>query len=313
MAKQYQDDLMRDADRELSDASDVSMIPIVGAGMASGKTGRARQLLGKAASDIIGDVDLPMFSNADYAQYSLAGEYTPESAGYETISEDPRLRQVQMDALQTLVDRASGAADARMQAEQYGAMDEANQLARGREQAIAQSMARKGQSGSGIGAVLAAQAAQQGANRARSGSQDAVLNAALEKLQAQNSLMAGAGNVRGQDFQRAAANSDIVNRFNMFNTNARNEAKRMNLNAAQTLGNANVDLRNKGFDRREGNKQQMFGNSMTRATGRANALQGMSAAAGQSADSQMKANDQGYEQSKDIISGLYGLFGGGGE
>ncbi len=191
----------------------------------------------------------PNFSDLDYESAAYSGDFspemfgTPEAAQYETVGEDPRVRQMQMDALQTLVDRASGASDAKMNAAQFGAMDEANQLAQGREGAIKQEMQRKGQGGSGFDAIMRANASQSAANRARAGSQDAVMNAALEKLQAQNSMLSGAGNVRGQDFQRAAANSDIINKFNMFNTQARNAANQANTGMRNQAGMRNLGAR----------------------------------------------------------------------
>lgn len=304
----YQEDLQRDADMTADNAADVSMIPIIGAGMSAGKTAKARQLLGKRAEDIINDVELPTFSNEDYGLYSLAGEFSPEAAQYQTISEDPRIRQVQEDALQSLIDRGNGAADAKMQAAQFGAMDEAGQLARAREDAIRMDAARKGQSGSGMDAVMRAQASQAAANRARAGSQQAVIDAALEKLAATQGAMAGADQMRGRDFQRNSANAGILNEMNKFNTQARNQAAQMNLQARQGIMNANVDQRNRGIDRRDRNTQQGFGNTMTKATSRGNALQGMSNAAGQGQTQQQAANAAGYGQAKDIISGIAGLF-----
>ncbi len=308
MGKQYQEDLLKDADRDQEDAANVGMVPIIGQGMAAGKTGQARQKLGKAGEDIINDVDLPTFDNSDYGQYSLAGELSPEDAKYETVGEDPRLRGMQMDALQTLIDRSNGAADAKSNAAQYGALDEANQLARSREQAISMDMARKGQTGSGMDAVMRANAGQQAANRARAGTQDAVTNMALEKLAAQKGMLEGAGNVRGQDFQRASTNTDIANRFNMFNTQARNDAAKTNLGARQGINNANVDQKNRSSDRRNTNAQSGFGAAMTKATGRSNSLQGMSADAGDSQKAGAAASAQGYQQGKDFMSGVAGLF-----
>jgi hypothetical protein len=120
--------------------------------------------------------------------------------------------------------------------------------------------------------------------------------------------MQGAAGVRGQDFQRAAANSDIINRFNMFNTQARNAAAQQNLAARQGISNANVDQGNKSLDRRNANRQQGYTNAMGKAMGRGNALQGMSNAAGQSQTAGMQAQKQGWDESKDLIAGIAGLF-----
>ncbi len=212
----------------------------------------------------------PQFSNQGYQAAQYLGDFnpalldTPEAAQYQTISEDPRTRNMEMDALQSLINRTSGAADARMNADQFNALDQANQLARGREGAIRQDMARKGQTGAGMDAVLRAQSAQEAANRARSGTMQAVQDAALQKLAANNALLSGASNVRGEDYRTKAANSDIVNRFNMFNTQARNarnaqnvgiknDAGMRNIGAHQAAENARATVGNQSLDRNDRN------------------------------------------------------------
>lgn len=223
----------------------------------------------------------PEFFGGDYEQEQYQGDFTPtlfddpQDAQYQTVAEDPRVRGMQMEALQQLIDRSSGAADARMNFESGQAMDQANQLARGREGAIRMDMERKGQAGSGTDAIMRAQASQMGANRARQGTQQAAMDAALQKLAASQGVISGAGNVRGQDFQRNATNSEIINRFNQFNTQARNAARQANVNmqnnagmwnteARQGLAGRNTGTRNSSIDRRDKLAQQTHGNKMGR-------------------------------------------------
>jgi hypothetical protein len=204
----------------------------------------------------------PEFYGGDYEDSVYSGDFTPQqyddpiAAQYETISEDPRVRQVQMDALQSLIDRSSGAADAKMQAASFGALDEANQLARSREDAIRMDAQRKGQSGSGMDSVMRAQAAQSAANRARVGTQQAALDAALQKLAATEGAMAGADQMRGRDFQRNSANSNIINDFNRFNTQALNAARQANVNMQNQAGMRNLDARQGMNNSRAGTKNR---------------------------------------------------------
>ena len=223
----------------------------------------------------------PEFFGGDYGEEAYAGDFTPTlfddptEAQYQTVAEDPRVRGMQMDALQQLIDKSRGAADMRRAADPGRALDQANQLARGREGAIRMDMERKGQAGSGTDAIMRAQASQMGANRARQGTQQAALDAALQKLTASQGVIQGAGNVRGQDFQRNATNSDIINRFNQFNTQARNAARQANVNmqnqasarnldTRQGLGGRNAGTRNASIDRRDKLAQQTHGNKMGR-------------------------------------------------
>lgn len=232
-----------------------------------------------SANDALEDwaaLQAPEFSDQDYERIQYAGDFnpeayaTPEAAQYQTISEDPRVRGIQMDALQKLIDQSSGAADAKSNAARFGALDEANQLARGREQAIAMQAQRRGQGGNGMSSVMQAQAAQMAANRARGGTMQAVQDAALEKLAATQGAIGAAGNVRGQDFQRAAANSDIINRFNQFNTqarnaaamgsvDARNQAGMRNTNTKQDVMGRNAGVGNASMDRKDRNAMNTFG------------------------------------------------------
>jgi len=241
----------------------------------------------------------PQFSNQNYKAAQYMGDFdptlmdTPEAAQYQLTNEDPQARQMQLDALQQLIARSSGAADARMNADSFGALDQANQLAKSREGAIRQDMARKGQSGSGIDAVLRAQSAQDAANRARSGTQQAVQDAALQKLAATNGMISGASGLRDQDYRTKAANSDIVNKFNMFNTQARNSAKAQNVgirndagmrnvnarqgaeNARATVGNSSLDRNDRNVAAQHDAQMQRFaaenaiGNNYTQGVGKA--------------------------------------------
>jgi hypothetical protein len=307
MGQLEQDDWDKDAEAEQEQATNLGMIPFFGTDMAAGHTAKARQLLGKKAEDIINDVNLPEFSDADYGQYSLAGEYNPDAAGYQTVSEDPRTRDLQMQALERLQDGMSAASQTGAAADKAAALSEGNQMANAREQAIRMQMERSGQGGSGMDAVLRAQGAQMGANRAAQGSLDANHQLALERLANEQGLIGAAGNVRGQDFNTARTNADIINQFGMFNTQAANEAKRMNLGNAQQIGNANVDMQNKSFDRKEGNKQTQFGNAMGKATARGNAVQGMSNSAGDAGRAQAVGSAEAGNSAKDLVAGFFGL------
>lgn len=277
------------------------------------------------------------FSPENYAQEEYAGDFnpilydTPEAAAYQTVSEDPRVRQTQMDALQALIDRGSGAADAQMQAQSFGALDEANQLAKAREDSIRQEMSRRGQGGAGMDAVLRAQAAQQAANRARSGTQQAVVDAALQKLAATQGAMSGADQMRGRDYQLNSENARIINDANRFNVAARNAARQANvgmqnqagvrnLNTRQALAGSNTNIRNKSLDRSDINKQRDFNNRMQRfgihSGLRGDAAEGMgrvAQSAGQVADSIGSSAMAGFGSGAGAAGAAAGRFAGAGE
>lgn len=296
------------ADESLDTAADWGGTPFIGSGIVAGQTARARNALGHEAKDLIGNVDLPEFAPGGYGKYELAGTYDPEMANASTINEDPRLRETEMDALNRLANGLDESSQTGAMARKFGALNDANQLAHSREGAIQMQAERTGQGGNGMNALMQAQGAQMGANRAAAGTLDAVHQQALEKLANEQAMQSAAGNIRGQDFTAKNANANIINQFGMFNTQAANEAKKANLAARQTIGNANVDAGNKTLDRNDRNAQMGFGNKMQKTGAQANALQGMSTAAGQSGQALSDASKENTDTTKDAMAALATMF-----
>lgn len=256
-----------------------------------------------------------------YGQIPYMGDFTPgmydtpEAAQYQTIDEDPQTRAIEMAALQQLVEQGNGAADARMAAQRFGALDDANQLAKSREGAIRQQFERRGQGGAGLNAVLQAQSAQMGANRARAGTMDAVSQAAMQKLAAQQMALQGAGGVRAGDFRTNSANADIVNRFNQFNTAARNRINEMNtglgndaqlrnLNTRQDLSGRNVGIGNSNIDRNINNKVLENNSRVGRTQAVISALGGQAGQAANSGQVYNQLGQQGAQMFTNIGAGI---------
>ncbi len=215
--------------------------------------------------------DTPGFSDQKYGEMSYLGDLqpqqygTPEAAQYQTVSEDPRTRDYQMQALarmQGLADQSAGSAEA---LGRYNAVSDANAVAAQQNAAIRNQMAMRGQGGAGMEFVLQQQAGQNAANRAQAGGLNAAQQAALQRLMGTQGVMAGASNIRGMDADVASRNADIINRFNMANTGMRNQtnmantdmanaAAARNLGTRQTLAGANTGIRNQTLDRDDRNR-----------------------------------------------------------
>lgn len=311
MAQSEREDWEQYADQSDDEAVGLAGIPFIGGGMAAGKTAKANALRGKIAADIINEVELPEYSKDLYGQYSVAGQYNPQEAAYQTVSEDPRLRDMQMAALERLSGNLGFASQAKANAARYGALDEANQLAKSREDAIRMQAQRSGQMGSGIDSLMQAQSAQMGANRARQGTMDAVHQQALERLANEQAVLGASGGIRNQDFQNNKSNADIINQFGMFNTNAANEAARMNLQNAQNIANMNVGQGNANLDRSDRNTQNLFNARMGKATGQGNAIQGQINSANTAQGNMQAGNDKTTDALLRIASGLGATFLGG--
>lgn len=233
-------------------------------GVGAASAGKFQQAIG-ALPDKAG------FSDKPYDQTSYQGDYrpglygAPEAAQYQTISEDPRTRDYQMQALSRMQGYADNAANSAESLGRYNAISDANAMAHQREAGIRNQMAMRGQGGSGMDFVMQQMAGQDAANRAQSGGLNAAQQAALQRLNGTQGVMAGASNIRGMDANVAGRNADIINQFNMANTgmrnatnmantNTQNEAGLRNLNTQQGLMSQNTGIRNQSLDRDDRNK-----------------------------------------------------------
>lgn len=171
------------------------------------------------------------------------------------VSVDDQTRDIQMQALQDLLQRSEEGLSAQ---DQYNFMRNrraAETAARGQEQAIINNLRQRGMSGTGLEAALRMMSAQGGSDRlAQQQAAEAAANAnmRLNALQAQARL---AGDIRGQDMGMAKSNADILNQFawnnserarqiNNMNIDMRNKAAQSNINEQRRINAANVDMRN---------------------------------------------------------------------
>lgn len=156
------------------------------------------------------------------------GEYKPEQYAYQTVQEDPRIRQSQLQylqRLQSLADTGLGEEDlAAFEAAKRGA----NQLARQREEALISNAQSRGVAGGGLEFALRQQAQQDAAERARASQMEQAAQAARQRALAIQAYGQGLQSQRGQDFDINRYNTDLINRFNQANTDLRNQAFKYN-------------------------------------------------------------------------------------
>lgn len=158
---------------------------------------------------------------------------SPEDVQAQLVQTAPETRNLQMQALQDMTQRSEEGLSARDRAALMRSKMGAEETARGQRGAIEEEMARRGISGGGLGMVQQQMAGQSAADRmALEGVNQAALDAQVRQ-EALNSLLSGAGQVRGQDINQATTNADILNRF-----------AEMNSARKQAIQNKNVDLLN---------------------------------------------------------------------
>lgn len=300
------------------------IIPGIAEGIGQANTQRYRNQQARNAEGI----ELPTYEGYDDVHLGYAGDVnpeaygTPEEAKANLAVESPEGRAAMLDALKelgTLTDQSVGSKQAlrRNQAE----MD-ARQLANSREQAIRQDAARRGRIGGAADMLSRQQAAQSASNANLNAGLQSAQAAALEELAGNQQKADIGGKIRAGDQTMALSNADILNKFGMYNTAAKNAAMQHNVdarNAAATgnrdafqsyLGNAaQLGLTKK--DRANANKAKGFGDQMTKY-GAVNDV--LKAKAGDYKESSGKARSAGQEEwnnQKDVYEMFMGAFGGG--
>lgn len=188
-------------------------------------------------------------------------------------------REAQMNALNKLRNLSNSGTDEQSQLLQQEATNSVNVANRGRQGAIAEDFARRGNSGGGM-ELLAQLSNAQAANdtQANMGRQNA-LQAYQTKLQALRDSASLGGTIRGEDVDLESRNNDILNAFNQrtaanrnnFNQYADgvyNDAQRFNTTNAQDVANKNTSTTNQfaqyNQNRDDSNKQQTFNNELNK-------------------------------------------------
>ncbi len=272
-------------------------------------------------------IKAPEFDARDFQQVQYAGDVrpdmygTPEAATYETISEDPRTREMAMQALQRMQGFVDQNASGQEALGRQQSLDAASQMAGSREGAIRAQAARRGQSGAGLDMVLQQQAAQAGAGQAQQGMLNANAQAALQRMMGTQGVMQGASQMRGQDADIAARNAAIINAFNMYNVgqrnmtnqanvDARNQAQYQNRGARQGVMGQNTGINNAGIMRNDQNAMNKFGAAAQRVGMINSALGGGANAAHQSGADGIEAGKVAYDNYKSMMSSMGGSMGG---
>lgn len=258
---------------------------LIGGAVAGGDRDEANAARQKALEAILG-ISAPSIEQQRVAlgKHAVVGQLTPEMEGainqdpsqMAGISTDPRLRDAQMKALETM----QGLGSTGLSAEDRVALMDIRNRGMGDSQAgqaaIMQNLAARGMAGGGQELAARMMANQGAANVASQEGMDVAAQAQAKALQAlMNSGQLG-GQIRQEEFneksdiakaQDAIAQFNTANRQNVGqrNVSAKNTAQASNLGAAQSVADTNVDLGNKQELYNKGLYQQNFQNEMQRA------------------------------------------------
>lgn len=283
----------------------VSTMPVVGGYFDHSDEDAMDQL--RRNQSMFENINMPDLQNYTPEELKYLGDYSPEAAQYGQVSEDPRLKSAQMSAL----NKMAGLADSGLSAEdQLGfqkAREQGAQMARSGTEAALQNAKARGIGGSGLEFAMREQAGQGGAQRSQMGALETAAAAARQRALYNQAFGDMAGQVRGQDYNVNAKNTDIINQFNQANTQNRNTAQLRNLDNRQGVVNQNVGNRNQAQLQNNEYRQQQFNNQMTKARGVAGANDEMA----QAYYAQGAANKDKRKQTGAAAGAIVGgIFGG---
>ncbi len=170
-------------------------------------------------------------------------QYSPEDAQYQTVSEDPRIREQQMNYLMKL----SGLADSGLSDEDRAIFEEANinsgaQARQNREAGMAAAQ-RRGVGGSGLEFVNREMGNQDAISRSHMAGLEQAAAAAKQRALYNTAYGSALTSQRGQDYTVNKGNTDIINKFNAANTDARNQAQQYNIQNRKDTDAKNIDYR----------------------------------------------------------------------
>lgn len=144
----------------------------------------------------------------------------------EKVSTDPKLREAQMSALQSLRDRSQKGMSLQDKADLIAAEESANSANRSRQDALRQEFAgRAGNSGASE-AVMRMMGTQGAADQQARQARDVAARSEQNRINATQDLGNMSGNMRNQDFSEQSAKAAAADRIAQYNNTGSNQATR---------------------------------------------------------------------------------------
>lgn len=217
-----------------------------------------------------------------------------EDAQYQTLSEDPEFRSRQLSALSKLDDLSTTGMSAEDELGFLKARQLGDQQAKGRSEAILANAAQRGISGSGLELGLREQGNQEAAQRAQEAAMQQAAAASQNRNQYLQAYANQLGSQRDQDLKGKAANADIINKFNMANTQQRNQTAALNNQQRNSAQQQNQQGK-------INTQQQNYNNQVTKLGGQSGANLNM-------ANAYAAENAANTSERNNLTSGLLGFF-----
>ncbi|MBA2680999.1 MAG: tail fiber domain-containing protein [Ktedonobacteraceae bacterium] len=200
----------------------------------------------KIIADLKGKVPQEYYSpdyKGDFVPTQVAAAPQVSASEMSKISTDPRERDAQFAALNSLGDQAKTGFSAQDKADLAGIEDSSNRANKGRQDAIAQNFAARGMSGSGMELAQADMAAQGAANQQYQGGLQKAAMSQNNQRAAVAALGQLGGQMQGQDFSQQAQKASAADAIAKFNTTNTIGSNQYNAGVQNTAGMRNADAR----------------------------------------------------------------------
>jgi hypothetical protein len=267
---------------------------LVGHVMSQGDRNKAKKAMKKALAELEAVGYPPDLSKEIiFQQFESAGVLTPEleedlvlvSSEFETLKEDPTLRQNQLEALNKFKQQSETGLGAEERAAFNQIQQAVRQDQRAKQEQILADAQRRGQGGSGNALIAQLQASQAGADQASSQGNELAALIAQRVRQGTQDMSGAAQNLRTQDYNVASDRARALDARNQYlhqNSSARqarnvgtlNDAQRYNLSNDQRLLDANTEMSNQEKLRQVNAQRNYFNDKLDLATAKANARTG---------------------------------------
>lgn len=171
-----------------------------------------------------------------------------QQSGMDKISTDPRYKDAELAALQSMEERSKNGLTAADEADMYKLQRNVSTQNRGRMGAIQNNMAVRGMSGSGMDALMQMQANQDATDREALAAMEKAGQIQSNKMQASQQLGQMGSQLRGQDFNEQSQKARAADEIARFNAQTKNQALSQNNQVHNQANQANWGRTNQTND-----------------------------------------------------------------
>lgn len=253
-------------------------------------------------------IDLPELEELKLTNPELVGLLEAEQLGpsaMEDIQLDPKLKGMQMQALEALQQRSETGLTPEDKMAMEELMEGVGAQEKSQRAAIEQEMARKGMGDSGAALMSKLQSSQGSANQARQQARALAQQSSQARQQALAQMAQQASGMESADWQRQSGVASARDRIAAANAANRQQVSAQNLAARQAIANQQAALRNQETQYNIGRAQQQFQNELARAGAQGGVASNMSNIAAQTPQGPSTMQTIGT-----IAGGIAGASGG---